>query len=122
MDSDDSYNPTASEGELFVAQIVQELEMEKTNNAQKFLDNLPEFGLEVSSDMMQQDLGNIPCFQDVPSILVDDNNSVCYPCIMVEDQQTDSLSEDLEKETNEKKKSEKSKTPFMAYAGWKWYF
>jgi len=103
-------NPTASDRKMFVVQIIQELEMEKSNNAQIFLDNLPAFGLDVLPDMMPHNstmqLGDIPCFPDVPAILVNNDNSICYPCSMVEDQNTDNMPE-LDEETNHNKKLEK---------------
>jgi len=51
--------------------------------------------------------GDIPCYPDVPPILVDDDDSVCYPCATVEQLSMDNLLEQLEEETEQNKKSEK---------------
>jgi len=110
MDVDNVDNPMASNGKMFVAQIIQELEMEKLNNAQTFLDNLSQFGLDGLPGMMLHNstipLGDIPCFPDVPAILVDNNDSVCYHCAKVEEHKIDNAPE-LDEETNDSKKLEK---------------
>jgi len=51
-------------------------------------------------------MGDTCCFLDVPAILVDDDDSVCYPCAMVDDQNTDNGPE-LNEDTDENKKLEK---------------
>jgi len=108
---EDVDDPTTLEGEMFVAQIIQELEMERSNNAQTFLQNIPEFGLDALPYLMQPDCtlqsSNIPCFPDMPPILMDDNDSICYPCATVEEHAMDNLSEQLEEETDKNKKSKK---------------
>ncbi len=54
-----------------------------------YMDNLPEFGLDDLPNRIPNDitttLGNIPHFPNVPAILVDKDDSVCYPCTIVQD-------------------------------------
>jgi len=93
------------DGELFVSQIIQELEMENQNKATGSFNNLPEYVLDdMPGDVPNEIMGNsanLRPFMDVPAMLIDDDDSVCYPCV------TNNTTDEPLPELDETQKSQK---------------
>jgi len=72
--------------DMFVEEIIAELELEQSNKMTFVFENLPGFMLDGMTDQSAHGTldnnRNLPLFGDIPAVLVDDDNSVCYPCAL----------------------------------------
>jgi len=76
----DDYLPSADE--VFIAEIIAELEEEQKKHKTRELIDLHEIVLDDDPDTRstcQVGLGNLPTFPDIPQALVDDDDSVVIP-------------------------------------------
>ncbi len=85
-DSEDMNELEANEDDIFVKEIIAELELEQNNKTTFVFENLPGSRLDGMTDESAHGTlhnnRNVPLFADIPAVLVDDDNSVCYPCVL----------------------------------------
>jgi len=110
VDEDEVSLVEASDTDVFVAEIMAELEREQeqgmfincSNLPERVLDDIPEgcVGQRVLTES-----GDLPTFPDVPAVLVDDDDSICYPCstLVPVPAFTEAQLTELEKERQKKK-------------------
>jgi len=92
MDKDtigkDMDSPEVSKGDLFVMEIIADIELEQNNKTsfdfeyllENVLDNVP----SLITATITQNESHLPMFCNLPAVLVDNDDSICYPCAIAE--------------------------------------